>query len=337
MTKATFLSDLRKALEEASLPKKEIEDTLQEYASMIDDAIESGQTIEAFSKTMGSPKKVAKALSKDRPYGKRESSNRLVSLSPFLSTIAFFFLGVFADAWHPGWLVYLSIPILGILTSKKVEWKGLFVFLTVIVLILGGTYSNLWNPLWSLFLLLSPFTNNKEKTKYRPLAIGYTSLVVMFYHGVILGYSLGYLDVGSTDVPLWTTLLLLLFIPVIGYGFWVGSIQIRIRWMKDGKSWITSLANLLLVLSIVIGYVVLGIVTGLWHPGWLLFLLIPIYFTSVAAKTFPINDLMPFIATILFVLVGEYVHIPGETNSYALSWLFYLLIPITGILKEKGE
>jgi hypothetical protein len=87
----------------------------------------------------------------------------------------------------------------------------------------------------------------------------------------------------------------------------------------------------------VIGYVVLGIVTGLWHPGWLLFLLIPIYFTSVAAKTFPINDLMPFIATILFVLVGEYVSIPGETNSYALSWLFYLLIPITGILKEKGE
>jgi hypothetical protein len=37
----------------------------------------------------------------------------------------------------------------------------------------------------------------------------------------------------------------------------------------------------------------------------------------------------PFIAVMLFFLVGHYF------NLYHLSWLFFLMIPIAGVLKES--
>jgi hypothetical protein len=332
MSKQTFLNQLREALEEKGVSKTIIEETIREYGSMIDDALESGETLETFIERMGSPKKVAKALGKDRP----RRSNRLTALSPFIATILFFFAGVFYQAWHPGWLFFLLIPVTGILTAKPIRWRGVLVFAILVIFILVGTSTNLWNPLWSLFLLLIPQSKRIKNSLLGKIAAVYTYLAVAIYHILVIYFSFSFLGGAQGLREFYVSLPLLLFVPVLFYAFWNGTITIRfdIDW-KDPLIVKKTLMNLGFILLITIAYLILGFAWGLWHPGWLVFLLIPVYFILLGTKRFPITALMPFIATTLFVLVGEYVVIPGQESAYTLSWLFFLLIPISGILFSK--
>jgi hypothetical protein len=95
--------------------------------------------------------------------------------------------------------------------------------------------------------------------------------------------------------------------------------------------------NLSFILVIVTGYILLGIYTGLWHPGWLMLLIIPTGYTLFKAKKFPFRELLFFIVTTLFVLGGEYISIPGQGSGYVISWLFFLLIPIFNILSSREK
>ncbi len=332
MTKQSFLNQLREALEEEGVSEKIIEETIQEYGSMIDDALEGNETLESFIKRMGSPKKVAKALAKDRP----KRSNRLTALSPFIATILFFLVGVLFQAWHPGWLLFLLIPITGILTSKPIEWRGLLIFVILIIFILVGTITYLWNPLWSLFLLIIPHSKNKKITMIDRVALIYTYIAVAVYHIAVIYYSFAFMGGYEGIREFYVTMSLVVFIPLLIYAFWNGSIQIRFD--LDWQNPLTVkkfVANLSFLLGVGLGYLLLGFMWGLWHPGWLIFLLIPIVYILVGNKRVSITSLMPFIATILFVLVGEYGMIPGQDTAYTLSWLFFLLIPISGILEKR--
>ena len=103
MTKTSFLEALKEALQEREVNAKVIEDTIKEYASMIDDALESGESIETFIKRMGSPEKVAKALAKQQ----QPPSNKFAALSPFIATITFFLDGCHLSSLA-SWLVSVS-------------------------------------------------------------------------------------------------------------------------------------------------------------------------------------------------------------------------------------
>jgi hypothetical protein len=338
MTKQKFLDQLKEALnEEFVIPQQVIDDTLKEYGSMIDDALESGQTIEAFSQSMGSPKKVAKALAKEYPYHRSNVGNRIVALTPFIATIAFFLLGFFLNAWHPGWLVFFLIPVAGILTSSRINWKGLLVFFILSIFILGGTIYSLWTPLWSLFLLLIVLPNTQDKMKkLRIYAIGYSLLVIALYHMWIL---FPFIEVSTEQETLLNRVIpVVLFLPIVIFGFFNGAIQIHLDITLDRERRFKIFLNFMVVLGIIALYFILGLfLEGFWHPGWLVFLLIPLYFIFLNAKRFPWVAIMPFVATALFVLVGEYVTIQNSISGYALSWLFFLLIPMTGILSKGGD
>lgn len=334
MTKTSFLEALREALQERDVNAKVIEDTIKEYASMIDDALESGESIETFIKRMGSPEKVAKVLAKQQ----QPPRNKFADLSPFIATIAFFLIGVLYQAWHPGWLVFFLIPIAGILTSKKIQWRGLSVFIILTVFIIGGWQTNLYNPLWSLFLLLVPFGSkqNPPSQTIRTIATIYTIIAVAIYH-VWVVYALFSRMGGMPDpwVLIWP---LSILIPVVVYAFINGTIQISVTNFTNKKEKHVTIMGFSLTGILILTYIGLGIlIPNFWHPGWLIFLLIPVIFILLSAKKFPIVALSPFIATTLFVLVGEYVSIPGQDTGYTLSWLFFLLIPITGILFSKGD
>jgi uncharacterized membrane protein len=335
MTKNKFLDQLKKALEERGVSIEVIEDTLQEYASMIDDAIESGQSIESFIERMGSAKKVAKSFTR----ASNKHSNKLVAVTPFLSMIAFFLLGVFYQAWHPGWLVFLLIPIAAILTRKKIVWGSLAVFLILIIFNLGGAYFSLWSPLWSLFLLLISFNDQSSKfNKLRPFAKIYTIIAVGLYHALLLTIRFTNVDLGLDPSLIELISPFVLFFPIIVYGFMNGTIQIQIDGLFDRQIRLRIITNLVIVLGTLIGYIILGLtLPSFWHPGWLMFFIIPIYFIIINAKSPSLIGLMPFIATILFVLVGEYVSIPGQSSAYVVSWLFFFLIPISAILLKKGD
>ncbi len=88
---------------------------------------------------------------------------------PALVTIAYFFIGVLTGAWHPWWLLFLTIPLYygiadGIALKKKEEdaadegkkrkhWMQKFpypILVTGIYLVLGFVWG-LWHPWWVLF------------------------------------------------------------------------------------------------------------------------------------------------------------------------------------------
>jgi hypothetical protein len=260
---------------------------------------------------------------------------------PFLSTIVFFFIGVFYNAWHPGWLVFLLIPVTGILSRDKISFRALafFIILTIIILTLSfGPFFAV--PMWSLFLLLIPFEKSQKTKPFRIYAMIYTFFAVFAYHFLYYLPFFRYLGSGSNvDVPMLQTLPLLMLVPIGIYAFWNGAIKINIdlNW-NNKKERLQFFLNAGFILSIFIGYLLIGILFGLWHPGWLIFFLIPVVYIIIKAKKVPFVELMPFIATSLFILVGEYVALPNQESSYALSWLFFLFIPITGILfNERGN
>ena len=78
-------------------------------------------------------------------------------------------------------------------------------------------------------------------------------------------------------------------------------------------------------------YVFIGVLSHVWHPTWMMFLLIPAYYSVVSALThksskstketlryFP----FPSIVILLYLCMGFFLHLwhPG--------WLIFLLIPL---------
>lgn len=90
---------------------------------------------------------------------KNKVIKKLSALLPLICLTAFFILGFCFNLWHPGWVVFLFIPvgetILNMFTKKG---KALIMSITVVVcfivfMVLGLGW-NLWHPGWLIFMLL---------------------------------------------------------------------------------------------------------------------------------------------------------------------------------------
>ena len=335
MTKAQFLQQLVETLRDYDFEDKEIKDIEMEYASMIDDALENGEDLESFINRMGNPKKLAKSLQKHKPT----RSSKLVEIMPFIATTLFFLLGFLANAWHPGWLVFLLIPVSAILTEKPREWAGITTFVALTLFMLAGTYLNLWNPTWSLFLFIIVFSTRKKPSSLVTGLKIYTAFSIIIYHLFVLAILNDWLGDMFAETSLWLWVAPLVFIPSIVLAFISGIVKISIDISDHPKhrQYIIQLIAGLTGLSIV--YVLLGVFANAWATGWVVYLLIPIVAIIRSKKDrFPLTEIMPFIATTLFILVGAYIRLPNGGSSFALSWLFFLLIPVSGILiNKKGD
>lgn len=74
---------------------------------------------------------------------------------PIFVTIAYLVLGFCFSLWHPGWIIFLTIPLYYLPESERVPVRllGHPVMVTIIYLLLG-TMCNLWHPGWLIFLLI---------------------------------------------------------------------------------------------------------------------------------------------------------------------------------------
>jgi hypothetical protein len=345
MKKRKFLSYLEERLEYEEFDFKEIERILNDYETLIEDAIDDGKDETNFIESLGSIKEIVNNLAKTLFRGKRKD-HIAVALSPFIATITFFLLGFFFDAWHPGWLVFLSIPIIAILTESrhKNRFIPLFPIVYTVFYVLVGTFGNrefiinlsiinteqvqvtlplLWHPLWAGYLYTIALTEVIEKDEGIKSKINgaTTFLLVTAYIAFELIYG----------PKLWH---LLFIVATIVIGIITGTIKFVIDIKFEG---IKNKLNVLFVVGfaalITISYIVLGFLLGTWGILWILFLFIPmlaIYLEQRSGKDkFEIVAYTPFVATILFFLVGYYF------NLFAISWLFFLLIPITGIIEDQ--
>lgn len=91
-----------------------------------------------------------------------EKGNKLLKFPfPFLVIIAYLVLGFLCNLWHPGWLIFLTIPAYyqyagACFTKTK---KGYLLALpvveaAVIIYLLLGFLPGLWHPMWIIFLAI---------------------------------------------------------------------------------------------------------------------------------------------------------------------------------------
>lgn len=77
---------------------------------------------------------------------------------PILATIIFLFLGLVFNLWHPGWIVFLAIPLFHFITSPPKRgsgWKNLpYPILCTMIFLLIGFLFNGWYYSWLIFLTI---------------------------------------------------------------------------------------------------------------------------------------------------------------------------------------
>ena len=120
----------------------ELEDAMQEpwpEESKVEDPLPNGSYFEA--------KEKQEAEARDRKRRKFPY--------PAFVVAAYFLLGIFLNAWHPGWVVFLTIPLFYLKESdrKPLRLLGNPLMLLIIYLLLGCVY-DLWHIAWLVFLLI---------------------------------------------------------------------------------------------------------------------------------------------------------------------------------------
>lgn len=100
---------------------------------------------------------------KAREEAKERDRRRARFPYPLCVTLAYLVLGFVFHAWHPGWIIFLTIPLFYLPESqrKPVRLLGNPVTITIIYLLMG-TVCNLWHPGWLVFLLIPLLQNRKE-------------------------------------------------------------------------------------------------------------------------------------------------------------------------------
>lgn len=75
---------------------------------------------------------------------------------------------------------------------------------------------------------------------------------------------------------------------------------------------------------VTLAYLLIGFQFGLWHPGWLLFLTIPVYYTALSSEGgFDLNRVpYPLPVSILYLVAGF------ALNLWHPGWLIFLTIPL---------
>jgi len=235
------------------------------------------------------------------------------ALSPFVALVAYFILGFYYQYWHPGWLIFLIIPVIAIFNSRK-EMKffelltALSPFAALIVFFYLGEQGH-WQQGWLVFLAIPMIGVLNEKSLFK----------VLVWETLFAVAILGYLYIGYTYTE-WN-LTLLSFIPLVIYGLIVG--DVRIGLIEAPKEY-----KMIIVASLAI-FLVLGFLANWWIYAWIVFLSIPMY--AVYTETEDperIIALTPFIATIMFMTLGFFFGV------WAWAWIVYLLIPVTAIIKS---
>lgn len=320
MNKKDFLKELETELKNRGTRVSDIKEVLDDYEAMINEALLNGEDETVFVEGLGRPSKIVKSLNLKKTQ-LQNNKEKIIGISPFVAIIIFFLVGFLLNGFMYSWLAFLLIPITAILLEERGIEKtiGLSVFVAIFVYFSIGFGFQLWHPGWVVFLLLIPIGLWGEK-KSNPLILTIASLSLIGVYTFL-----------EFTQPSWVNYFVL--IPLIPIALISGVLKVELGDIKAQlKVWILGAIILIVLTSF---YIYLGLAFGWWHPGWLIFMLVPIlgllYSQWIKKEKQPLVAYMPFISVILFILIGEI------WNGYAYSWLVFLLIPVVGVLSEKGE
>ncbi|MBN2540715.1 MAG: DUF1700 domain-containing protein [Bacilli bacterium] len=378
--KERYLEELKELLQQYNITEDEVADILADYGEMIEDAMSKNMSEEKILKMVGTPEEVVKSLSEEFVEGEEyiyihrggkssatNRDNRITALMPFISVIVFMILGFGWGVWHPGWLVFLSIPMTAIVVNAfdKNSMDGFIAlspFVALIIFMVLGFGWGLWHPAWLIFLLvpiLAIFSSVKTMrfisflTAISPFVVVIAFILVWYFTGTWNPTWLVFMIIPMIGVlherKLWKLIVFELgFLIAIGvylytgyvmhewgYGLFAFLIPIGISLIFSEDSFLVINARnkneWLVFLTTIIVYVGAGVIFHTtWAWLWLVFLFVPMYsILEHAPKQGRLIALMPFISTMIFFLLGFFV--PG---AWVYSWIAFLLIPMVAIIKR---
>lgn len=180
---------------------------------------------------------------------------------PVLACGVYLLIGFVWNAWHPYWIILLSIPVYYLIASAFARSEGFMAYaifpvcVTMAYAVLGFTLK-LWHPAWLLFLTIPLYSslvyiirNRHGSNAY--LAFPYPVLCVLVFLSLGIIWNIWGLS--------WLVFLSIPFYYTIG-----GALA------KHRK--IRGIYSLICVTA----YLIMGFGFRLWHPGWIVFLTIPV-------------------------------------------------------------
>ncbi len=146
------------ALPEASAPEAPADE-----AAPIPDDVPDDDPLPEGSYYEHVARQAAEEAARTEQKAARERERRRYSFPyPILVTLAYLVLGFVFHQWHPGWIIFLTIPLFYLPESERrpLRLLGNPVMVTIIFLLLG-CLCNAWHPGWLVFLLI-PILNARR-------------------------------------------------------------------------------------------------------------------------------------------------------------------------------
>lgn len=78
--------------------------------------------------------------------------DKIIAITPFVALIAFIILATYGYA-HPGWLVFLLIPLMPFAVGKD-KIRITYPLITIIIYVVIGVFFQWWHPGWVIFLTI---------------------------------------------------------------------------------------------------------------------------------------------------------------------------------------
>lgn len=102
-------------------------------------------------------------------------------------------------------------------------------------------------------------------------------------------------------------------------GVFVNGVKYDGEWYKENQHQKFPMAIIITII-----YILISVFFNLWHPGWLLFLLIPLWYTLVDAIYKKNANIFayPILAILLYLIMGFYA------NAWHPGWVIFLTIPM---------
>ncbi|MCK5387748.1 MAG: DUF1700 domain-containing protein [Candidatus Izimaplasma sp.] len=365
--KNDYLKELRDLLDNYKMEQTERDEIISDYDEMYEGYNGRGMVDDDIVKKLGSPRSIIRDLTEgfrkvEKPL---PGGEKVIALTPFISLIAFFILGFGFDLWHPGWLVFLIIPVTAIVvemgkTRDEHLTTALSPFFASLLFLYLGFYHNLWHPGWIVFIIIPMLGvwNSRRTLTLLDLIVSLSPFIAVIAY-VYLGLK-GYWIEGwvvfliipmlglFNEKVVWKFLLWeLLFIGGIAGYLYVGYIYPDM-WAYGLFAFIPVLVLGVITGNVQIGFgdvpknykivilvstavfLLIGFIFNGWGIAWLAFLAIPVYAINTEA---PKKDRMvastPFVALVIFFILGFFF------DLWAYSWMAFLIIPMVAIIKNN--
>lgn len=101
---------------------------------------------------------IVKDDDEDDDWDENSVRGKIVAITPILCTIIYLLLGFYKGLWHPGWVIFLLVPIVPLVIKMFSGSKGCIIgffslLITASYIVLGFMFS-WWHPGWIIFLLI---------------------------------------------------------------------------------------------------------------------------------------------------------------------------------------